>query len=282
MGKKDRQINPVQAQRKLEKKRLQKRSKEIGRQNHQNAVLQKENRRFEQELTELIQGKNSMAVVQAKLGQLNDIRIQLGLSTKSMSDLKFKTGKKQPGKDKKSVLLKEMESSDSDSSLIESDISEKDLAKETNFHNLSTIPIPNGEAPDTEGQIFRGLSQLKSVECSVFKSKSKITKSHHKPNHPPFNPMFLGFQNVPLPQPVMMYQPEYVAADDPPPEYSLPITSYSNAHKPDSKHSVTPVNRQPTIVAKPVVRDLQKELIQSNLIPSSVNRSKRASSNLPK
>ncbi|KAJ2999602.1 High affinity cAMP-specific 3',5'-cyclic phosphodiesterase 7A [Globomyces sp. JEL0801] len=221
-----------------------------------------------------------MAVVQAKLGQLNDIRIQLGLSTKSMSDLKFKTGKKQPGKDKKSVLLKEMESSDSDSSLIESDISEKDLAKETNFHNLSTIPIPNGEAPDTEGQIFRGLSQLKSVECSVFKSKSKITKSHHKPNHPPFNPMFLGFQNVPLPQPVMMYQPEYVAADDPPPEYSLPITSYSNAHKPDSKHSVTPVNRQPTIVAKPVVRDLQKELIQSNLIPSSVNRSKRASKKL--
>jgi hypothetical protein len=156
---KERGFNPAQAQRK-EKKKLKVKvihllivqKKEASKTNKQNDALTQENRRLEMEFSDLIKKEGSTASIssvslQAKLGEINNVRMQLDMDTKTMADYETLIRKaKKEAKKPKAIEKQTVEdnSSPEEEALI--------LQLDGIYEDLSTIEIPSGVAPETEGQ----------------------------------------------------------------------------------------------------------------------------------
>lgn len=201
MGKKERNYNPAEAARKAEKKRLKTRKKETSKLSAKNQHLSKENAKLERELASLVANsaasgadqKKLHALIMPALGKLNDVRVELGLASKTLADYQdmIRTAQKNAKKAKKVVVEERpVLSSSSDD---DDDDEEEDLGFERDpncdYQDLSSIEIPTGIAPETEGQIFKALTQLRTVKCKVHLSK----KTAKPPQlQQPFFPVFPG------------------------------------------------------------------------------------------
>ncbi|KAJ3370552.1 hypothetical protein HDU91_006141 [Kappamyces sp. JEL0680] len=204
MGK-ERNFNPAEAQRKADKKRQKLRNKEASKQHRANDVLLKDARRFEQEFLELLhknaQSKNLNAILQTKLGQINNVRMELNEPTKTLADYEkvIRKAKKEAKQAAKAGPAKKPVADDSSSSSEGISDTEDRTGIDTDaleYQDLSHIKIPAGEAPETEGQIYKSLHQLQPIFCKAYKISKTISK---KPPPPP--PRSLPFGSLPFPHP---------------------------------------------------------------------------------
>ena len=231
MGKKERKFNPNEVQRKLDKKKEKQKAKENLKESQSARAAQQELRAIEQEMTQFLKGNTDIklatsAAFQAKLGQINDARVKLNLSTKGVDDFQaqFKEIKKQLKDAKKQeqassssrhVVAKafgfpggagiEPSGSDLRDQTRGEDIKE---TKEYDERDLSTITLPtSGIAPETEGQMYHGLSQLRVVKCSKVllarKEEARRNQKQHQHSYHPYNHQSSSIPPPPPPFPLM-------------------------------------------------------------------------------
>jgi hypothetical protein len=105
-------------------------------------------------------GKRSDLLLK-KLGEVNDIRMKLGLPMRSIDEYKHTKPDETPGINIQSYGYDHIPSSNSKESPISVNIDPNG----PEIQDLSRIPIPKGVAPDTEGQIFKSLTQLRTIRC---------------------------------------------------------------------------------------------------------------------
>lgn len=212
MGKKERNYNPAEAQRKLDKKREKQKAKENVKQSQTARAAAQELRAIEQEMTLFLTSNTDIklahsAAFQAKLGQINDARIKLNLSTKGVDDFQaqFKEIKKQRKDAKKQEQVASSRpkvdqlSNRAEFHAMESAASDKDESAEKDYdeRDLSAITLPiSGTALETEGQMYHGLTQLRVIKCSKVllakkeaarKQKQLLYQKQQQPHHHPYN-----------------------------------------------------------------------------------------------
>lgn len=259
MGKKERNYNPAEAQRKLDKKREKQKAKENVKQSQTARAATKELRAIEHEMTLFLTSNTDIklahsAAFQAKLGQINDARIKLNLSTKGVDDFQaqFKEIKKQRKDAKKQEQVASSRpkvdqlSNRAEFHAIESAASDKDESAEKDYdeRDLSAITLPiSGTALETEGQMYHGLTQLRVIKCSKVllakkeaarKQKQLLHQKQQQPHHHPYNHQS---SLIPPPPPILgafpfpgFMLPMGGMLPPPPPPYQVP-TSHSLAQR---------------------------------------------------
>lgn len=181
-----------------EKKKLKEKLKAAGQQHRAIEQLGKDSRRLEEEFALLLtnlcnagQTKNllSNALLSAKLGQINDVRIKMDTTSKTLFDYSqaIKDAKKAAKvKAKLAQIAKEELPSDDEDEPVK-------LDPAFEWQDLSHIPIPPDEAPETEGQIYKALLHLKTIKCKTLVVKKK---SPQVPPPPP--PRKIAFPHGPI------------------------------------------------------------------------------------
>jgi hypothetical protein len=254
MGK-ERNYNPAEAQRKLDKKKEKQKAKETVKNNFNTQALQQDNRRAEQELSQFLTSNADIklatsASFQSKLGKVNEVRIKLGLPVKGIDDYnaEFKAIKKQLKSLKKNQYADTSQTVASIGYPYPNPIKQLSIPtesmeeKSSNFEekDLSGIQIPVGIPPETEGQTYQGLSQLRIVKCTTFLEKQKSSQANQPiqspiPFHPPpppppvFDPVHLPFPGyMPSPfNPGTMMNMDFMIPP-PPPLYQADQKAFSN------------------------------------------------------
>ncbi|KAJ3255865.1 hypothetical protein HK103_005878 [Boothiomyces macroporosus] len=238
------------------------------RRNRQNELLLRENRQFLQEFQEIVNQGGSKSVLIAKLNQINETRLKLGLPPKNLEEMDLK---------KKTELTVENK---------ESDESEEEIEQEEEFSNqclivaiedLSHIPIPPGTPPETEGQIFKSLKQLPLIKCKTTVISNDIPPPpiiySSKGPSLPIELAKLHPSELPVPKyrpPTELPVPKYV-----PPEEQLDYEQiYKNIQQTINPQKqakpIIPINREATISQAPVMRDLVKEA--AKIVPSNLKK----------
>jgi hypothetical protein len=112
--------------------------------------------------------KSEMPNILKKLGQLNEVRGELGLPMRSIQDYKKL---KPETTDSQYMGYKEYGYEQGASTeIIQTEVVPAKIVIDPNgsdFQDLTDIPIPKGAAPETEGQIYKSLTQLRAIRCKV-------------------------------------------------------------------------------------------------------------------
>ncbi|KAJ3272943.1 hypothetical protein HDV01_005140 [Terramyces sp. JEL0728] len=269
MGKKKGK-DSIQDFKKQEKRKQQKRNKEGSRKNRENEILLRQNRQYLQEFQDIVNDGGNKPLLIAKLNQINETRLKLGLPPKSLEemDLKKKTEAKQVQDENSDESEEEMENED----------------EEHTAEDLSNIAIPPGTPPETEGQIFKSLTQLPLIKCKTtimstdIPPPPTISNVHRTDTAKPLSdlPKYIPPVDLPIPTyrpPVNLPVPTYRPAETKIEEALDYELAYKNIQqslhpvKPSGK-PIRPVVREATISQGPVMRDLVKEA--AKIVPSKL------------
>lgn len=148
-------------------------------------------------------GLLKMKQIEAKIAAINNARSQLGLEPKGLDSLE------NPGKRSKSEKKykyyhptfnphgkrrSELEESQEENTVTE-EAQQNELAGEA--IDLSFIPIPEGDAPETEAQMYNGLNLPEILDCKYAEKKNSLSKPIPDVNESLHQP--IDAQQIPIP-----------------------------------------------------------------------------------
>jgi hypothetical protein len=215
--KKDKPKSMSAAGKRIERKKQKEKGREVGKQHKQTEQFQSENRKLEHEFSQIAvnlalkntakMSKNPLLI--SKLSAINDVRMELDLMTKTMADQMqvIKDAKKEA----KQILKAQKQKA---AAPVYDDFK---LDPQFDWQDLSYIEIPEGDAPETEGQIFKSLKQLRIIKQIPKRDK---TATILPPSLPSLQPNSLSnSMTLPpptLPVPIGSNVPAYIAPIAPP------------------------------------------------------------------
>lgn len=241
--KKDKPKTLSAAGKRVEKKKQKERGREVGKQHKQTEQFQSENRKLELEFSQIAVNlalKNTAKLstnplLVKKLSAINDVRMELDLPTKTMAEQMqvIKDAKKEAKQILKSQKQKAAAPAYDDFK----------LDPQFDWQDLSHIKIPDGIAPETEGQIFKSLKQLR-----VIKQIPKREKALPPGTSTPQPPLSLPQGLSPVPPSMMIPSGSLISMAPPRPNFRPlnmvpPLPSFT---------AVPPVFAEPSAPAPPV------------------------------